>query len=137
MSLLNARNLRKTIGEKVLVADANLGIAPNDRVGIIGANGCGKSTLLKILAGVEPADGGVVSLRQGTTIAYALQNPDFPAGATVLEYLFARGTPVERAVRGHGTRLDKSGFSGRTTGGSPQEAGTGFCRHGRHECLAP
>jgi ATP-binding cassette subfamily F protein uup len=106
MSLLNARNLRKTIGEKVLVADANLGIAPNDRVGIIGANGCGKSTLLKILAGVEPADGGVVSLRQGTTIAYALQNPDFPAGATVLEYLFARGTPVERAVREYEAALE-------------------------------
>jgi ATP-binding cassette subfamily F protein uup len=114
MSLLNVRNLKKSMGEKVLIADANLGIAPTDRIGIIGANGTGKSTLLKILAGVEPLDSGVLSLRQGTQVAYAPQNPDFPAGASVLDYLFARGTPVERAVREYEAALEALEVAGHT-----------------------
>ncbi len=94
------------MGEKVLVRDANFGIAPSDRVGIIGANGTGKSTLLKVLSGQEPPDQGILSYRQGTRVAYAPQNPDFPPGSTVLDYLFAQGTPVELAVREYEAALE-------------------------------
>jgi ATP-binding cassette subfamily F protein uup len=43
--------------------------------------------------------------RQGVRVAYASQNPDFPPGSTVLDYLFATGTPVEKATRDYEAAL--------------------------------
>jgi NitT/TauT family transport system ATP-binding protein len=40
----------------------DLAIRPNEVIALIGPNGCGKSTLLRVLAGLIPPDGGVVSV---------------------------------------------------------------------------
>src|SRR5512140_725217 len=45
------------------VLDAvDLAIGPGEVVALIGPNGCGKSTLLRVLAGLIPADSGMVAL---------------------------------------------------------------------------
>jgi len=41
-----------------ILKDASFSLDATDKVGLIGTNGSGKSTLLKMIAGLEPIDGG-------------------------------------------------------------------------------
>ena len=75
MPALTAQHLRKSFGPQVVLEDATFTLARGERVGLIGANGAGKSTFTKILAGVETADGGSVSVRRGLSIRYVAQEP--------------------------------------------------------------
>lgn len=58
MTLLEARNLRFQIGDKVLIDDISLSIKQHEMVVIIGPNGAGKSSLLKLLTGFTPPTHG-------------------------------------------------------------------------------
>lgn len=49
-------------GEFVVLDDIHLTVGPNEFVSLIGHSGCGKSTLLKIVAGLERATSGLVTL---------------------------------------------------------------------------
>ena len=55
-------------GEKELFSDVALGVDNRDRIALIGVNGSGKSTFLKAISGLEPADTGGVTMRQGLRI---------------------------------------------------------------------
>jgi sulfonate transport system ATP-binding protein len=53
--------LTKTYGEKTVLQNLNLEIAPGEFVAIVGRSGGGKSTLLRVIAGFEqPTDGGIL-----------------------------------------------------------------------------
>ena len=82
MSVVSARNLTKAYGPKVLFSDISLTVSEGDRVALLGANGTGKSTLLQVLAGLEPADEGVIDRRRGARIAYLAQEPALDPKAT-------------------------------------------------------
>lgn len=64
--VIDAVNISKTIGGKLLFKNFDYNAAPGDRIGIIGPNGTGKSTLLNTLAGRIQPDTGKVSL--GATV---------------------------------------------------------------------
>ncbi|MCC2974135.1 ATP-binding cassette domain-containing protein [Massilia sp. IC2-476] len=59
------RALRKRYGERLVLDDIELRIAPGEFVAVIGRSGCGKSTLLRLLAGLEAPDGGAVEVAAG------------------------------------------------------------------------
>src|SRR5262245_11686478 len=66
-ALIAASSVGKTYstasGEKVLaLEDLNVSIAHGEFVSLVGPSGCGKSTFLRILAGLEPASGGRLSI---------------------------------------------------------------------------
>jgi len=96
--LLSAENLSKNYGTKQLLQDATLYLNERERIGIIGINGTGKSTLLKILAGVEEADEGRITVQRNTRVAYLSQNPAMDDNNTVLEQVFAGFAPEFREV---------------------------------------
>jgi ATP-binding cassette subfamily F protein uup len=100
MPALSATNLRKSFGTHVVLEDATFTLLRGEHVALIGANGAGKSTLAKILAGVEPADGGTVSVRRGLTIRYVAQEPELDpkknAREVVEDALIAWRTATER-----------------------------------------
>ena len=89
MNLLNIEHVSKIFGEKRIFDDVSYGIHEGDKIGIIGINGTGKTTLLKIIAGLEEPDEGQVIRQNGLRITYLPQNPEFPKGAKVLEYVIA------------------------------------------------
>ena len=58
------KTYRTRRGDLVLaVADITLDIAENEFVTLVGPSGCGKSTLLKLVAGLTPASGGTIRVR--------------------------------------------------------------------------
>jgi ATP-binding cassette subfamily F protein uup len=64
--VIEATDLAKSFGERVLLKDFSTRIMRGDRIGIIGPNGAGKTTLLKLLLGEIKPDSG--SLRHGTNL---------------------------------------------------------------------
>lgn len=87
MNILNIEHISKIFGEKVIFDDVSYGIHEGDKIGIIGINGTGKTTLLKVIACLEEPDEGQVIRQNGLRITYLPQNPEFPQGANILDYV--------------------------------------------------
>ncbi|MGE5328677.1 MAG: ribosomal protection-like ABC-F family protein [Deltaproteobacteria bacterium] len=71
MLILEALNLKKYYGEKLIISVENLKIYKGDKIGIVGQNGAGKTTLLNLLAEEVAADEG--SVKRYCDIAYIKQ----------------------------------------------------------------
>ena len=87
MNVVNIEQISKIYGEKTVFDHASFGIQQGDKIGIVGINGTGKSTLLKMIAGEEEPDEGQIVCQNGLRIAYLPQNPPFPEGITLSEYI--------------------------------------------------
>jgi ABC transport system ATP-binding/permease protein len=89
MSIFTLQSVKKDFGIKEILKDASFSLDATDKVGLIGTNGSGKSTLLKMIAGIEPIDGGQIIVNPGAKIVYLPQQPDLDENHTVLEQVFA------------------------------------------------
>src|SRR5205807_3221111 len=86
-----ARDLVKRFGDREALRGVSLSAAPGEFVAIIGPNGAGKTTLLSILAGIQSADEGSVSIAP-RRVGWVPQQPSLYGKLTVAENLrlFAR-----------------------------------------------
>ncbi len=66
--MLHAHQLTKTFAGQTLFTGVDLTVAAGEVVAVLGESGMGKSTLLNALAGLEPLDGGRVSVN-GTDVS--------------------------------------------------------------------
>ena len=73
-SVIEAKELCKSMGDKLLVENANFLVQPGAIVGIIGPNGAGKTTLFKMLVGEEKPDSGTLSIGETVQFGYVDQN---------------------------------------------------------------
>jgi lipopolysaccharide export system ATP-binding protein len=62
MHSLDAKNIRKSYAEKVVLEDVSLSVDRGQIVGLLGPNGAGKTTCFYILVGLIKADSGAISL---------------------------------------------------------------------------
>ena len=78
-------NVRKAVGDKVILDDVTLSFFPGAKIGVVGPNGAGKSTMLKLMAGLDKPNNGDANLAKGATVGILLQEPPLTEDKTVHE----------------------------------------------------
>ncbi len=85
-TVIEVSGLSKGFGERLLIEDLSFSLPPAGIVGIIGANGAGKTTWFRMLAGLEAADDGDITIGSTVQMSYVDQNrDDLDAESTVYE----------------------------------------------------
>ena len=72
-NVIEARNVRKAFGDKLLFDDLNFNLPPNGIVGVIGPNGAGKTTLFRLIMGLEQPDSGDFKVGETVKVGYVDQ----------------------------------------------------------------
>ena len=90
-TLVTLQDAELAFGDQPLLDAANLTVANDERIGIIGRNGTGKSSLLRIIAGVDKLDDGAMTVKDALSIAYVEQEPLLPDSPTCKDSLIIRG----------------------------------------------
>jgi ATP-binding cassette ChvD family protein len=90
--VIEAKDLKKGFGDRVLIDHLSFDLPRGGIVGIIGPNGVGKTTLFKTIVGLEQADDGAVRVGETVKLSYVDQNragldPDKSVWETVSEGL--------------------------------------------------
>lgn len=96
--IMEAEDLAKSYGDRVLIRDFSYIAVPEDRVGIVGRNGTGKSTLLKLIAGKLEPDAGTVEL--GPTVKlgwFSQEREEMDETLRVIEYIREEAEQVKTA----------------------------------------
>ncbi len=93
--MISIENLSKSFGPQTLFDGISFKINRKERVGLVGRNGHGKTTLFRIIAGLESADSGSLSIPKNYRIGYVEQEPVFTAD-TVLGEAALGLPPTER-----------------------------------------
>lgn len=84
--VINAENISKGFGDRLLISNLSFRLPPGGIVGIIGPNGAGKTTLFRMMAGQEKPDSGEMTMGQTVQLAYVDQlRDDMDANKTVWE----------------------------------------------------
>jgi ABC transport system ATP-binding/permease protein len=87
-TILEAKRLSKTYGNRPIVKDLDFIMVKGDRIALLGPNGCGKTTLLRMLIGLESPDSGEIVRGKNTQISYFAQNRlDLDSELTVWEFI--------------------------------------------------
>jgi len=71
--VIEAQNVTKAFGDKLLFDNLNFMLPPNGIVGVIGPNGAGKTTLFKMIMGMEKIDKGAFEVGETVVVGYADQ----------------------------------------------------------------
>ena len=98
MNYLSADAISKSYGERVLFESLTFGISRGDKIALIANNGTGKSTLLKILASMDTADEGIISIKKGVRIGYLPQESTFVDVQTIEEVIKNNPTKVRQLI---------------------------------------
>ncbi|GBR11662.1 energy-dependent translational throttle protein EttA [Gluconobacter frateurii] len=93
-TVIEAENLTKGFGDRLLIDGLNFKLPPGGIVGVIGPNGAGKSTLFKMITGQDTPDGGSLKIGETVKLGYVDQSRDtLDANKTVWEEI-SGGTDV-------------------------------------------
>ncbi len=74
--VIEANNISKAFGSKLLIEDMNFRLPPGGIIGVIGPNGAGKTTLFRMLVGDEAPDKGSLKLGDTVKLGYVDQSRD-------------------------------------------------------------
>ncbi len=111
-TVIEAEDLRKGFGNRLLIDDLSFKLPPGGIVGVIGPNGAGKSTLFKMIMGQETPDSGTLTIGETVKLGYVDQSRfsldddktvwEEISGGTDVIYLGKRAVP-SRAMWGPST----------------------------------
>jgi len=74
--VIEAQEVKKSFGERILVENMTFNLPPGGIVGIIGPNGAGKTTLFKMIIGQESPDAGTIRVGETVKLGYVDQSRD-------------------------------------------------------------
>jgi ATP-binding cassette ChvD family protein len=83
--VIEAENVTKAFGNRMLMEKMDFRLPPGGIVGIIGPNGAGKTTLFKMITGQEMPDQGSIRLGDTVELAYVDQDKELDAGKSIWE----------------------------------------------------
>ena len=84
-SVIDANNLEKSFGDKVLYESLNFKLPPGGIVGIIGPNGAGQTTLFTMMMNLEKPDNGNLKIDETVKLSCVDQGRELDPSATVLD----------------------------------------------------
>jgi ATP-binding cassette ChvD family protein len=98
--VIDAENISKAFGDKLLFENLSFRLPPGGIVGIIGPNGAGKTTLFRMLVGAEKPDTGSLTVGSTVDIGYVDQNRDaLDPDKTVFEEISGGHDTIELGKR--------------------------------------
>ena len=112
--VIQAENVTKAFGDRLLVEDMNFSLPPGGIVGVIGPNGAGKTTLFKMITGQEKPDSGEIKRGDTVILAYVDQSRELDAGKTIWEEITGGDDQIEMGGKLVNSRayVAKFNFSG-------------------------
>src|SRR5947209_14021306 len=72
--VIEADDVRKAYGDKLLIDDMTFQLPPGGIIGVIGPNGAGKTTLFRMIIAEDKPDAGTIRLRETVRLGYIDQN---------------------------------------------------------------
>lgn len=83
--VIEAKDVSKGYGDRLLVEEMNFSLPPGGIVGVIGPNGAGKTTLFKMITGEEEPDSGEIELGETVELGYVDQKRPLDPGKSIWE----------------------------------------------------
>jgi energy-dependent translational throttle protein EttA len=110
--VIEADDVRKGFGDRLLIEDLSFSLPPAGIVGVIGANGAGKTTLFRMIVGDEQPDAGKIVLGDTVDLAYVDQSRDaLAADKTVWEEISEGYDNIKVGDREMNSRAYVAGFN--------------------------
>jgi ATP-binding cassette ChvD family protein len=113
--VIDAKNVTKAFGEKLLMENMSFSLPPGGIVGVIGPNGSGKTTLFRMITGQEKPDSGEFSIGESVKLTYVEQSRETLSDDDTIWQSISGGLekvklgPIEMASRAYVSRF---GFTG-------------------------
>lgn len=111
--ILTLRDVTRRYGPREVVSRASLALHPGEITCLLGPSGCGKSTILRLIAGLEPVDGGEIALRDEIVSANRILVPPEQRGVGLVFQ--------DNALFPHLTVRDNVGFGVQSLAREPRE----------------
>src|SRR5205085_2338932 len=112
--VIEAHDVRKAYGDKLLIDDMTFQLPPGGIIGVIGPNGAGKTTLFRMIIAEDKPDAGTIRLGETVRLGYIDQNRTLDPNKTIFEEITG-GTelvllgPREMNSRAYVARFNFSG----------------------------
>ena len=109
--VVEAHELRKAYGDRVLIENLSFTLPRGGIVGVIGPNGAGKTTLLEMITGREQADSGTLKIGESVNLAYVDQSRELDPGKTVWQEVSGGEDQIKLGERSINSRAYVAGFN--------------------------
>ena len=131
--VVEAKNVRKSFGDKLLIDDLSFSLPPAAIVGVIGPNGAGKTTLMRMITGQEQPDEGTFKVGETVQLAYVDQSREaLDAEKNVWEEISGG---LDQMVLGERTIASRAYVAGFNFKGSDQQKKVGSLSGGERNRL--
>ncbi len=99
-NVIDAQNISKAFGDKLLFEDLSFSLPPAGIVGVIGPNGAGKTTLFRMIMGLEQPDKGSFKVGETVKVGYVdQQHADIDPEKTVWEVISGGNEQIQMGGR--------------------------------------
>ena len=131
--VIEAVNVTKSFGDRILMENLNFSLPPAGIVGIIGPNGAGKTTIFKMIMGLEKPDSGEFEVGETVKVSYVDQmHAEIDPEKTVWEVISGGNEIIELGKVSMPSRAYVSKFN---FSGSDQQKKVGFLSGGERNRL--
>jgi energy-dependent translational throttle protein EttA len=112
--VIEADDVRKAYGDKLLIDEMTFKLPPGGIIGVIGPNGAGKTTLFRMVVGQDAPDAGTIRLGETVKLAYIDQNRPLDGDKSIFEEITGGTDIVQLGPREMNSRayVARFNFSG-------------------------